>query len=153
MAKPIRMTAAQLQRAMTKGLLEEEIQQGIVNYLRLIGWREPADLVEVKHDPWRNCNGIYLKFGTKRKAGDHQGTMQTVGAPDLQICPKGHNVFYGVEVKREKGKPSDEQEVLINAEVAHVVRSTTDMKILLDRLEERRKWMDKLLKQQPPSDG
>jgi hypothetical protein len=76
-------------------LLEKHVQRQIVDYLRLIGAE------------------VYV-LGTVRRKGDHPGTMQTPGIPDLWafIPAKGGNVGCGlwIEVKRPGGRRSPQQD-------------------------------------------
>lgn len=75
-------------------LKEKHVQRQIVDYLRLIGAT------------------VYV-LGTVRRKGDHPGTMQTPGIPDLWAFLPAKS--YGptgvwIEVKAEGGKPSPAQQ-------------------------------------------
>jgi len=57
-------------------------------------------------------------LGTTRRRGDHPGTMQTPGLPDLLVhLPRGGGLLC-IEVKSPKGRLRPEQEVFRNATLA-----------------------------------
>ena len=87
--------------------LEKEIQSDIVKLLETVG-------------------AAVYKIGTKRKKGDHQGTMQTPGIPDLLafVPVRPAWVQLWIEVKRPGETRSDDQDTFrwnaIDAECEHV---------------------------------
>lgn len=96
-----------------RGVPEKVEQAHIVQLLRSIGGR------------------VYV-MGTRRRAGDYQGTMQSEGIPDLlAFLPKRESatgqrqVLLFVECKRRGGRLRPEQqafrEFALAAELAHVV--------------------------------
>lgn len=81
----------------TPKLLEKHVQRQIVDYLRLIGAE------------------VYV-LGTVRRKGDHPGTMQTPGIPDLwaflppaKAAAHGERGYLWIEVKAAKGLLSPQQ--------------------------------------------
>lgn len=99
--------------------------------------RAPSPLEKVEQtwiiNLWLSIGGDVYVLGTKRKKGDHQGTMQTPGISDLYgfLPPPRYRPSVTtwsdlwVEVKREKGEPSEEQvtfrERCIRAGTPHVM--------------------------------
>lgn len=51
---------------------------------------------------------VYV-LGTRRRAGDYQGTMQSVGVPDLYTILPRHTGTLWVEVKAAGGRATPEQ--------------------------------------------
>ena len=97
--------------------LEKEIQSDIVKLLKTVG-------------------AAVYKIGTTRKKGDHQGTMQTPGIPDLcafvrvpislHVSPHRTDLVpLWIEVKRPRGTMSPEQTMFrlrsLEAGCAHLV--------------------------------
>ena len=93
--------------------LEKEIQADIVKLLETVG-------------------AAVYRIGTTRKKGDHQGTMQTPGIPDLLAfveIPKGRwspeLVQLWIEVKRPGGTCSEDQDAFtanaVMARCEHIV--------------------------------
>ena len=84
--------------------LEKEIQADIVKLLETVG-------------------AAVYKIGTTRKRGDHQGTMQTPGIPDLVAFVNAMQLW--IEVKRPGGKMSQDQRMFrwhaLDAGCEHVV--------------------------------
>jgi hypothetical protein len=90
-----KLSAAVREGRRPPALLEKHVQRQIVDYLRLIGAE------------------VYV-LGTVRRKGDHPGTMQTPGIPDLwAFLPAGGfgPTTLWIEVKRKGGKRSPAQEV------------------------------------------
>jgi hypothetical protein len=84
---------------MTRRQPERYAQGAIVQLLRTVG-----------------CQAWTL--GTTRRRGDHHGTMQTPGLPDLlAFLPRGLGLLC-IEVKAPKGRLRPEQEVFRNAALA-----------------------------------
>lgn len=84
-------------RRPTTRLSEKHVQRQIVDYLQLIGAQ------------------VYV-LGTKRRKGDHQGTMQTPGIPDLWVFLPPAKVLCSeeraglwIEVKADDGRCSPAQ--------------------------------------------
>jgi hypothetical protein len=78
----------------------------------------------------RWVGGQVYVMGTRRRRGDHPGTMQTPGIPDLMafLPPRAgstRRVFLFIECKARGGRMSPEQrefrELAIGAELAHLV--------------------------------
>ena len=86
----------------------------------------------------RSLGGRVYVLGTRRRAGDYQGTMQTPGIPDLLVflpdswiqrtAPSYRQVW--IEVKAAKGRLSDDQATFQGlcamAGVDHVVGGVTE---------------------------
>ena len=103
--------------------LEKEIQADIVALLETVG-------------------AAVYKIGTKRKKGDHQGTMQTPGIPDLvafvTVPCLLRPVQLWVEVKRPGGTMSEAQWAFWrNARDAFCEHVTGGVDEVLDWLVER----------------
>ena len=104
---------------------EKQIQADIVKLLETVG-------------------AAVYRIGTKRKRGDHQGTMQTPGIPDLVAfvrCQDDQSQYWSqvwIEVKRPRGRMSADQSYFKeNAEralAAHIVGGVSEV---LDWLKER----------------
>lgn len=94
-------------------LPEKAVQRQIVGLLRLLGWQ------------------VWV-LGTVRRRGDHPGTMQTPGAPDL-LClgPVTHPGLLCVEVKAKGGRLRPDQQRFRDAcqaaGVPHVVGGLDDV--------------------------
>jgi len=100
----------------------------------------------------RSLGGRAWVLGTRRRRGDHQGTMQTPGIPDvwaflppprykspldgkMPASPKGCGLWW--EAKAEDGRRSPMQELFANCcadcDVAYVVGTLDDLfKFLID---------------------
>jgi hypothetical protein len=88
----------------------------------------------------RSVGGEVWVLGTRRRAGDHQGTMQTPGVPDLLAFvppprrrgePQDGLTHVWIEVKSEGGRLRPEQEHFrencLAARVAHIVGGFDDV--------------------------
>lgn len=80
-----------------KGPLEKEIQRSILEYLKLRG-----------HYCFRNNTGAFSipQQGLFKRRFIRFGE---VGSPDIVGCLKGKGLFFGIEVKSEKGQLTDNQ--------------------------------------------
>jgi hypothetical protein len=99
---------------------ERYVQAAIVKLLRALGAH------------------VYV-LGTTRKRGDHPGTMQTPGIPDLIVFMPGRNgapldkrsVHLYIEVKAPGGKPSLPQKMFAtlctDADVVHLLGGVDDV--------------------------
>lgn len=84
----------------------------------------------------RSIGGAVYVFGTTRRKGDYQGTMQTPGIPDLEVFlpPAGglsENTLLKIEVKAPHGRLSPAQQHYrdhcIAACVPHIVGGLDDV--------------------------
>jgi len=124
------LSTEEFRKLTEKNKEEKHVQQEIIQWLRLRGWRVPAELIGARN----SISGVYLVCGTKRRKGDHQGTMQTPGIPDLWLCPIGWKFWIGIEIKRPvDGKVRPEQQMLSDAGLSYVVRSVEEVKIVLEK--------------------
>ena len=124
-----RMSAEDFRKKADSEKTEKEVQSECIQYLRMRGWKVPAELLET---PTHLC-GIYLVCGTTRRKGDHQGTMQTPGISDLWLSPPGWKTWIGIECKRPvKFSISPEQVMLADAGLTHIVRSVSELQNVLE---------------------
>lgn len=113
--------------------LENNVQRGIVEQLRWEGYRTAKDICDdlrmlygknydkghlLQYATASRLKGIYEVLGTKRKRGDHQGTMQSAGVSDVQVFTINElgisGVWRVIEVKRDgKAKVRPEQEIKV----------------------------------------
>lgn len=106
--------------------LEKDLQKSCIRFLKLLGYLEPE-----------YCgphNGVLLVFGTHRRKGDYQGTMQSAGIPDLWIEGIGF-----VELKRERrSKTSAAQQLLVDRGHSSIVRTVEELQTLIKVVRENR---------------
>ena len=90
---------------------EKAVQAQVVQLLRQLGFRV-----------WT--------LGTVRRAGDHPGTMQSPGLPDLLAFGRGHLLCVEVKARGGQLRPSQaafRAECLAGPAVAHVVGGVDDV--------------------------
>ena len=142
-----RMTADEYRRFMDARKTERDIQREIVAYLQAVGYVEPRVVVNLEkcvgHElGWKDLEGLgilglRLVYGGSRRSADYQGTMQTTGIPDLEICPLWGHIWLKMEIKSIKGKLTPEQEIALRPS-GIVVRSVEHVKTAVETIEKSR---------------
>ena len=75
---------------------EDEVVLEITRHLNSIGFRQPADWIELQQNPIIGTQGYWLSTQQKRKS------KQSEGLPDLFVIVAGTPFYIGLEVKERK---------------------------------------------------
>ena len=75
---------------------EDDVVLEITRHLNSIGFRQPADWIELQQNPIIGTQGYWLSTQQKRKS------KQSEGLPDLFVIVAGTPFYIGLEVKERK---------------------------------------------------
>lgn len=108
--------------------LESGVQGRIMQALGMLGYIVIDTTRKTKKQKCPKCGNVFWQ---------QEGSGTTKGLPDILVTRAGWPIMVGLEIKTDEGKPSEEQQMLIDLGVMFLVRGHEEAIEILKSTEKR----------------